>query len=91
MKFWPTKDPDEVLDYDINWADRLADGETISTSTWTVVSGTVTINSDSKTSARTKVWLQGGALGETSELRNRIVTSASRTMDQTGYLRIRSK
>lgn len=91
MKSWPTKDPDEVLDYDIDWSARLASGETISTSSWSVVSGTVVIDSNSKTDDRTKVWLSGGTLGETCELRNRIVTSGSRTMDQSGFLRIRSK
>jgi hypothetical protein len=89
--YWPDKDPDEVLDYDINWSKRLASGETISTSTWSVVSGSVTINSDATSSPRTKVWLQGGSLGETCKVQNRVVTSASRTMDQSGYLRICSK
>jgi len=40
------KDPDAVLDYGFDWSDWLADGETISTSTWTVETG-ITKDSDS--------------------------------------------
>lgn len=33
------KDPQEVIDYTIDWSDHLASGETISTSTWTFPNG----------------------------------------------------
>ena len=38
---WPDKDPDEVLDYCLDWSDRLGSSDTISTSTWIVPTGIV--------------------------------------------------
>jgi hypothetical protein len=55
------KDPDAVLDYAIDWTDRLG-SDTISTSTWTVPSG-ITKDSDNKTTAKTTIWLSGGTVG----------------------------
>ena len=86
---FPNKDPNEVLDYQIDWTLRLA-GDTISTSTWTVPAG-ITKDSDSNTTTAATVWLSGGTLGETYELLNRIVTAGARTMDQTVKIKIKSK
>ncbi len=86
---WPPKDPDEVLDYKIDWTARL-DGDTILTSTWVVPAG-ITKNSDSHTTTASLVWLSGGTLGAVLELINRIITTAGRTMDQTVKLKIKAK
>lgn len=86
---WPNKDPDEVLDYVIDWTARLA-GDTIVTSTWEVPTG-LTKGSDSATASTTTVWLSGGTLNERYEITNRIVTDGMRTYDQSVRLRIRSK
>lgn len=91
MLTWPPKDPDEVLDYDINWNPRLEDGETIATSTFEVVDGTVVIDDDSDTGGVTTVWLSAGTAGEACVILNRIETSAGRTYDEAVKLRIRSK
>jgi hypothetical protein len=76
---WPAKDPDEVLDYDVDWTQRLysADeldqvaagvtvtpADTIASSQFTLPSGTLVANSSSFTGVRTKVWLAGGADGQ---------------------------
>lgn len=76
------KDPDAVKDYQINWAARLAAGETITTSTWEVTTG-LTKDSDTHTDSTTTVWLSGGTVGVTYTATNRIVTSDGRTDDQT--------
>ena len=86
---WPNKDPDEVLDYEIDWTDRLA-GDTISTSTWTVPAG-ITKDSDVKTDSTTTIWLSSGTLGATYQVLNRIVTTDGRTMDQTVSISISDK
>lgn len=91
---WPSKDPDEVLDFNVNWADTdepvLEDGEIIVDSTFTVVVGSVVRDSDDfEPSGLATVWLSGGVLGELCEVLNRITTSAGRTYDQTCKLRIR--
>lgn len=95
MLSWPTKDPDEVVDYSVNWGGddpRLETGETLLTSVFAVDSGTVTIDStEFVASGMATVWLSGGAAGETCVIRNRVTTSGGRTWDQSTRLRIRSK
>lgn len=96
MLTWPVKDPNEVLDYELDWADadnpRLVTGETLVTSTWSVVEGTVAIDSSSfAVSGLSTVWLSGGADGEACILLNRVTTSAGRTYDQSLKLRVRTK
>jgi hypothetical protein len=88
---WPTKDPDEVLDYKIDWTDRLEDDETILSSTWIVPVG-LTQNSSITQAKTTTVWLSGGAtLGKIYKVLNRVVTSGGRTMDQTVELKVSPK
>jgi len=84
-----TKDPDAVLDYSIDWEDWL-DGDTISTSSWTLQSGIVK-ESDSKTTTVTTIWISGGTVGKVYAVTNRIVTAASRTEDRTFYLDVRER
>jgi len=78
--FQATKDPNAVIDFKINWSDWL-NGDTISTSTWTVESG-ITQDSESETTTTTTVWLSGGTAGLTYTVTNRIVTAAGRTDDR---------
>ena len=84
-----TKDPNAVLDYIVNWTDWL-DGDTISTSTWTVGTG-LTKDSDSKSSTAATAWLSGGTSGCTYSVSNRIVTAAGRTEDRTFYVTVKER
>lgn len=92
-KTWErTKDPDEVVDYGINWDDppnSLA-GDTILTSTWIVPPG-ITKNSDGATATTTTIWFSGGTVGENYSNVNRVVTVGGRTFDQTVKLRCRTR
>lgn len=90
MKFWPSKDPDEILDYDIDWSERLVD-DTIVTSTWTVDDVTLSVVTDTLSSQATKVWLSGGTVGLQYILTNQIVTAAGRTMEESVRLKIKSR
>lgn len=89
---WASKDPDEVLDYAINWDARIAEDDEITTSTWIVPTG-ITKNSDSfdADTSLAVIWLSGGALNKDYEFTNRIVTAGGRTMDQSVRLSIRKK
>ena len=78
------KDPEAVLDYEINWTDWL-NGDTISTSAWTVPSG-LTEDSNSKTTTHAKVWLSSGTAGQTYAVGNKIVTTGLRTDERTIYI-----
>jgi len=79
------KDKDAVLDYAVDWSDWLADGETISTSTWTVPTG-LTKDSDSKTDTVATVWLSGGTAATTYTVANKITTSGGRTDERSIYI-----
>lgn len=87
------KDPDEIIDFQVDWSARLEEGETIVTSTWAITgSDSVLTEEDSEIDDEsTVIWLSSGTLGVRYLLTNRITTSDGRTMDQSGYLKIRSK
>lgn len=87
---WPYKDPQEVLDYKVDWSKRLGT-DTIVTSTWPSPPAGITVVTTAATSKSTTVWLSGGTEGQTYTLVNRIVTAAGRTMDQSIQLLIKTK
>lgn len=93
---WDFKDPDEVLDFDIDWESALTDEEgnvdVINASDWSLtVAGGLTIDSEQFTNQATKIWLSDGTLGANCELLNRITTTGGRTLDQTVFLKIRKR
>jgi hypothetical protein len=83
------KDPDAVLDYQIDWSSWL-DSDTISTSDWTVPSG-LTEDSASNTTTTATIWLSGGTEGETYTVINEIVTAGGRTDNRSIYIRVEEK
>jgi broad specificity phosphatase PhoE len=100
---WAIHDPDEVLDYGIEWNatrnPRLESGETIAQSAWSVVSGTATIaatatggtpttsTSGSIVGTVTTFWLRTSSAGLVRVL-NAIQTSLGRTMQMTVDLNV---
>jgi len=86
---WPAKDPDEVLDYQLDWSKRILD-DAIQSSEWSVPEGLTKV-SDFHAETETTVWLQGGSLDQTYVVLNRIVTIGGRTMDQSVKLKIKAK
>ena len=88
---FPFKDPDEVLDYVLDWTARLG-LDTISSSTWTTPTpASITLATATLTSFTTTVWLSGGTLGSAYQFTNRIETLGGRTMDQSVKIKIKSK
>jgi hypothetical protein len=93
---WPPKDPAEVLDYTIDWTLRLA-GDTIISSTWAALPGgsALTIGTGGQAPAfitnMTKLWLSGGTIGQSYNLKNTITTAAGETMIETAVLYIKAK
>lgn len=81
-----TKDPNAILDYQINWATWLG-SDTIDTSTWTVPTG-ITRTSATNTTTTATIWLSGGTSGTDYDLLNRIVTAGGRTEDRTITIRV---
>jgi len=83
------KDPDAVLDYQIDWSTWL-DSDTISVSTWTVPAG-ITKDSDTNTTTTTTIWLSDGTHDENYEIVNHITTAAGREDDRTITIACRQK
>lgn len=75
------KDPNAVLDWEVDWSQWLATGETITASTWTVPTG-LTMQSNTFTPTAATVWLSGGTVGNDYVVTNQIATNAGRTDDR---------
>ena len=84
------KDPDAVLDYKADWSVWLADGETITSSNWSVPTG-ITKDSQSATTTTATVWLSGGSLGSSYSVVNRISTNQGRTDERTMEIVVRER
>ncbi len=74
------KDPDEVMNFGIDWVDYLGT-DTISGSSWTVPSGVIQVSA-SFTDTQAIIKLSGGTVGSIYRISNRITTSAGETVDQ---------
>lgn len=86
---WEPKDPDEVLDYEIDWSDVLAaDGDTIQSVVWTLpsISGLTKVSQD-ESAGVARIWLSGGNLrAKPWDVACRMVTAGGRTYDRTAPL-----
>lgn len=81
------KDPSADLDWQFNWEDWLAVGETISTATFTVDDG-LTITSTGNDDTVATIWVSGGTAGNVYGVTCHITTSADRTDDRSINIRV---
>ena len=90
MASWPDKDPNEKLDYTLDWTQALIDSDVIQSSVWSVPEG---LNSSSESFDSTKcvVWLDGGTDGVKYTISNRITTSSGRIMERSATLKVKSR
>jgi hypothetical protein len=70
------KDPDEQLDYSIDWSEELTEPEQITASTWTVSPSGLDVLTDGFGPTATTIWVKGGAVGVEYTLTNRITTDS---------------
>lgn len=84
-----TKDPNERLDYDADFARWLPDADTIASATAQITGGTATIDAVEPTNTTVRVWVSGGAIGETNLITIRATTVAGRVKETA--LRIKIK
>lgn len=90
---WPNKDKDEVLDYTVDWTDRLA-GDIISTSVFYIDGGSpddLIEMFDTNDDSTTTIWVSGGTDGITYSILNRITTTGGRTYDQTVKIKVKER
>lgn len=81
LKQFP-KDPDEILDFVIDWTAWLG-SDTISSSNFTVVTSGITKDSQTNDTKTATVRLSGGTAGNTYQVTNRIDTAAGLRAERT--------
>lgn len=84
-----TKDPQSVLDYQIDWSKWLR-GDTIASSTWTVRAG-ITKTDEDFTDTTATIWLSGGTVGMSYLLTNTITTVGGRTDERSIQVIVRDR
>jgi hypothetical protein len=90
------KDPDAELDYGVDWNEYLDSEESITTSTWEIVTDNsesgdleiLTSPAPTLSDGLAKVWVTGGIERKTHKIRNRIETDKNRKDDRTFRIRI---
>jgi hypothetical protein len=88
---FPPKDPDDVLDYVVDWSSWLPEGDTIISSTWLLEAGAeIEQEDDSNTTDSATIWVSGGVNGKMYALTNRIATAQGRQKDRTVYLQVQT-
>lgn len=92
MLKWPYKDPDEVLDYQVDWTARL-NGDTITSSVFIpqFTTNDLVIDTQIVAGNTATIWLSGGTLNQNYVFVNRITTDGGRTMDQSISIQIKGK
>lgn len=84
------KDPADRLDYDVDYGARwLPTGDVIQSATATITGSTATADQVDVSSDAVKVWISGGAAGDTAIVTVRAVTAQGRTKEISFRLRIR--
>lgn len=80
---FPTKDPQDLLDYTVDITRILGTGssDTITTAVWTVPSA-LTKTAETVDGTQVQVWLDGGTPGVTHQLHVTITTSQGRRIDR---------
>jgi len=87
---WPDKDPQETLDYRLNWRARIIPGDKIVSSAWSTPEG-ITQGVSTYTDYTTTLWLSAGTLDSTYVFTNTITTEAGRIMEQSVQVTVVSK
>lgn len=91
MLHWDSKKPTDVDDYDIDWSQRLAAGDSITSSSWSVAGTSLTLSGSTFTPQRTKIFLTGGADGRTYVLTNTIATVMSGPLHEYVQITVRDE
>ena len=85
------KDPDETLDYQINFGGLLEANETVTASTWTLDSGIVKVSESFTAAGVSTVFVRGGDNGTTYKAVCATTTTAGRIYNRTIFIEIKDK
>lgn len=84
-----SKDPADRLDYDVDYSRWLPAGDVISSATAAVTGSTALADQVDVSSDAVKVWISGGAVGDTAVVTVTAETAQGRTKEISFRLRIR--
>lgn len=84
-----TKQPTEVLDYDIDYTSALDSGDTIAAQTVTADTGITVDTSLIVGGVKVKIWLSGGTTGNTYKVTATITTAGGRVRQDEIKIKVR--
>lgn len=87
----PPKDPDEVLDYDHEWAPRMVAGDELVAVQTLLEDGDVVIDDVDWLGTVQKYWLSAGTEGVKNRLTLRATTRDGRVMDEGIVIKIKTR
>ena len=91
MLVWLSKDPDEEVLRSIDWVDRLG-GDTITSASFDVVSGGVTLSqAEHDDSTISQVLISGGTAETRAKVLCEITTGEGQTLQQTATILVRAR
>lgn len=82
------KDPSALLDYKLDWAAWLPEGDAIASVLWNVSPG-ITKVEESNTASTATVWISGGVAGQTYSVACRITTNDGRVDERSFRVQVR--
>lgn len=86
------KDPDARLDFNMDWEPWIADGDSITGSTWACSDPALVLEDSENDALTTTIWISGGVLGKTYIVTNHITTNIGpRIDDRSIKIKIRSQ
>ena len=83
------KDPDETLDYTVDYSAFLPATDEITSAAWNA--GTLSVTSQSFSDKTATVWLSGGVEGTKYTVTSRIVTSEGRIVERSFIIKVKSR
>ena len=87
-------DPQEILDYGIDWSAFLAEqqpADSITSSSWDILPAGPVLSGDSVVGAVSRVFVAGASSGRFYQLTNRITTGQGRTAERSISLRCENR
>lgn len=84
-----TKSPADVLDYDVSFDEWLTDDDRINGLSFTIDGSAAAIDRFDYTDRTARVWVSGGAAGETAHINLTVMTLQGRTKAACFRLRIK--
>ncbi len=88
-RFTDPKDPEDTLDYKIDWSKAVLAPDSIQVSVFESISGGALIEREEHAKNSTTFWIAGGKPGELITIKNTITTATGRRFSRTVQVRVK--